>query len=234
MFIQKNTVVTIFGDSIPKGVISENGNLKKIEQNTPYILSQHFGFELNNLSLYGQTISHLEEKELVAKFLETTDNQKNNVVVFSLGGNDSDFDWKDVARSPEQNHTPKTPLDKFEKLLTKYVKLMQKNDIEVYLTTITPVDSKKYFDNVICKIADGKNILKYFDEDISIIQRHQECYNNAIIGIAQRCNAKLIDIRTPLLLDKNFLSKMCDDGVHPNQSGHKFMAQEIIKQIESV
>lgn len=234
MPIQKNAVVAIFGDSIPEGVVTENGAIEKLEDCAPNILSKKYGFTLNNMSIYGQTLTRMANKHIIENYLSNIDKTKNNVAVISIGGNDSDFNWQAVATSPEIEHQPKTPIDDFEKMLTYYVNLLKSNNIMVFLTTITPVDSKKYFENVICKIADGNNVLKYFKGDISVIQRHQESYNAVISKVASKNSVYLIDIRTPFLLDRNFLDKMCADGIHPNAEGHKFMAQQIEKQLNNI
>ena len=232
--VMENLKVTIFGDSIPKGIATKNGKIEKLKNNVVSIVIEKLGIDAENISVYGQTLSRLVEKEYVDKYISKLNSNCTNIAIISLGGNDADYDWKTVASSPDVDHLSKTPLDKFELLLENTVKKLKVSGVDVILTTIPPVDSQRYFDNIICKIADGNAVLKFFKGDVQNIYRHQESYNYAIIRVAQKQNCKLFDIRSAFLQDRAFLSKLCEDGIHPNEQGHTVMAEEILKQLEKI
>lgn len=86
----------------------------------------------------------------------------------------SDYDWKMVVQFPNEQHYPKTTPDKFEKLLS-IIKKLQSNNLKVVLTTIPPIDSKRYFENVIKKVADGSMVLKFLNHDIQIYVDTKNC-----------------------------------------------------------
>src|SRR5574344_306378 len=163
----KNFNLTVFGDSIPEGIITQNGKLEKLTDNVVNIVANHFNFKINNLSVYGQTLSRLVQKKAITEYLNKIDEKQKNIVVISLGGNDSDYDWKEVEKSPELEHLPKTPPEQFEKLLIDTTNELKKAKVKVFLTTIPPLDSKRYCENVICKLAVGKKILQFFKNDIN-------------------------------------------------------------------
>lgn len=75
--------------------------------------------------------------------------------------------------------------------------------------------------------------MRFFKGDVTNINRHQECFNYEIIKAAAENGCKIIDIRTGLLMDFGYLSGYSSDGVHPNEAGHKVIAEEIIKLIDS-
>ena len=228
----KNYNITLIGDSIAKGIATENMRLTRLDTCASILVGEYLGANINNLSVYGQTIGRVEEKKLVEKYIENLDKSKNNKVVFSIGGNDADFDWVEVGKNPSFNHQPKTSHKIFETTLRKMIRMLKNEGVDVWITGLPPVDSYRYFDRVICKIANGENVLDFLDEDISNIQRHQEFYNFLLYKIAVTENCGFLDIRSIFLKDKNFLEKFCSDGVHPNKEGHKMIADEIIKQIE--
>lgn len=232
--VMENLRVTIFGDSIPKGIATKDGKIERLQNNVVSIVIEKLGIDAENISVYGQTLSRFVEKEYIDKYISKLNSDYINVAIISLGGNDADYDWKNVASSPDVDHLSKTPLDKFELLLESTVKKLKANGVKVILTTIPPVDSQKYFDNVICKIADGNAVLKFFKGDVQNIYRHQESYNYAIIRVAQKQNCQLFDVRSAFLQDRAFLSKLCEDGIHPNEYGHAVMAEEILKQLEKI
>lgn len=225
--------ITIFGDSILKGIVTDSGKLEKLENSAVSNIAKHFNLDIKNVSVYGQTLSRIYQKGLILDYINNLDTSKKNIAVLSVGGNDSDYNWQEVEKSPALPHKPKTTLDEFKNILTLVINQIKSAGAKVYVTTIPPVDSKRYFENVICKIADGNKILEFFNGDVNTIYRHQELFNNAIMQIAKKTCTGIIDIRTPFLKRLDFLNLMCNDGIHPNQNGHNLMATEIIKQIEN-
>lgn len=223
--------VAIFGDSISKGIVYEDGKLRRIDDCVVNLIADEYGFEIRNFARYGLTLSKLDKKQTVEKFIDETAEEADNYAVLSIGGNDADYDWKAVAQNPFFDHLPNTPVEEFEVLLQNKVKLLISAGIKVILTTIPPVDSKRYFDNVISKIADGQKVLEFFDGDVTNISRHQEVYNYSIIKVATQNACPIIDLRTGFLLDRKYLRNYCIDGIHPNELGHKFMAEEVVNSL---
>lgn len=229
----KNYKITIFGDSIPKGVVFEDNQIKKLPQGVVDIIAKYYGLSIKNVSVFGQTLKRIYDKNIIDEYIENLDRTEENVVVISIGGNDSDFDWKEVAKSPLAPHSPKTPIDEFSDILDISVKRLKKVGVKVLLTTIPPIESSLYFENVISNVADKDNVLKFLHNDLSNIYRQQECYNLEIVKCAVKNKCPLIDIRPDFLLDRTFLDDMCKDGVHPNEKGHFIMAKHIINMIDN-
>lgn len=223
--------VAIFGDSISKGIVYENKKLLKLKDSMVNIVAEEYGLDVINYSKYGQTLKKLTERHAVEKYLEEV-GKKGDYAVFCIGGNDADFDWASVAETPLEDHLPATPVPEFEELLSANIKLLKDAGVNVIITTIPPVDSQRYFKEVISKIADGDKVLEFFDGDVTNISRHQECYNLALVKCAAKYGCMLIDLRTGFLLDRKYLRNYCEDGIHPNEQGHRFMAEEVIRSLE--
>ena len=222
--------ITVIGDSIPKGLYLENKKICRIEQNAVSILAQTYGLSIENNSQFGQTLKKSYEKGFFTTFL--AEQKGASVLVISLGGNDCDYDWKSVAEHPYAGHQPNTPLPEFEDLL-KTVTLQLKNaGISPVFTALPPIDSFRYFQNVISSRADGERVLEFFHGDITNIARHQECYNLAILKNAVLNGCRFLDYRSPLLLQPDYLSYLADDGIHPNQKGHLAIAEFCKKYID--
>ncbi len=223
--------ITIFGDSIPKGVVYENKQLKKLDRTAVDMIASHYAIEISNLSSYGQTLTRLVEKNMIEDYISSLDHNFKNIAVISIGGNDSDYNWKEVAMSPHIAHMPKTPPKDFKKLLSTIIKKLKSANVKVILTNIPPVCSKNYFDNVISTTADSAKVLEFLQGDIDNIYRHQELYNLIITDCAKENRCKLLDIRQHFLWDTKYLSSFCEDGIHPNKTGHEKIAQTIIEQL---
>lgn len=226
----KNLVV--FGDSIPKGIIYEDGRIKKAKTCAVDILHGYFDFDavINN-SVYGQTLARLMSKNTVDEYLESSDGSGQNYAAICIGGNDADYDWRTVAKSPDCYHSSVTAIGQYAQMLDCAVKKLKQANHQVFLVTLPPVFSQLYFSNVISKIADGDSVLRFLDGDVSNIYRHQELFNYEIIKCAFRNDVKLIDIRAALLGDKSCSEKYCIDGVHPNEMGQSFMANAVISYV---
>lgn len=224
--------ITLFGDSIPKGYTTNGGKIEKVNKDAVSILEEKYGFHIENRSVYGQTLNKLYERGVIDKYLEETAGQSGRTAVFCIGGNDSDYDWKAVAASPKAFHQSKTPLKVFEKELDELIGKLQKDGVNVLLTTLTPVDSKRYFERVISKVADGEKVLEFLSGDITNINRHQECYNLAVIGAAVKNKCRIIDIRSEFLMQTDYLVNYSDDGIHPNAGGHAVIAKSVMKFID--
>ena len=234
MKFPKRCKITILGDSISKGIFLENSQLKKMPNNAVSQVAKHYNLDINNISVYGQTLSRLNKKGFLDNYLKSLNKKDFNVAVLSLGGNDSDYDWKQVATAPTQPHLPKTPPQEFEALLNDTIQKLKKAKVKVFLTNIPPIDSKRYFQNVICRQADQQSVLKFLQGDIENIYRHQELYNSIITKCATKNQCHLFDIRTKLLSKVDYLDYMSDEGIHPYKTGQQIIAESVIDQIEQL
>ena len=226
-----NYNVTIFGDSIAKGIVTDNGKIIKVPKNSVQIIEENYNINIDNKSVYGQTLKRLVEKNTLVDYFNNIDTSKYNVTVIFLGGNDCDFDWKKVADAPFVDHYEKSPYMEFYKMLYDTVNMLKQKST-VILCTTPPIDSKRYFENWISRVADGNEILKFFDNNIQNIYHWHESYNNLIVKVAHRTNTLLIDIRESFLRKRSSLMFLCDDGIHPNENGYRFIAESVISQLD--
>lgn len=93
-----------------------------------------------------------------------------------------------------------------------------------------PVNSQRYFDSVISKIADGNAVLKFLDGDVTNISRKQEMFNIEVVKTAYEMEVGLIDLRTKLLMLNDCFDYYCADGIHLSQTGQR-LAATIISEI---
>lgn len=221
----------VFGDSIAKGIVTYQGKIDTIEDNAVKLISNYYNQTIDNISFYGQTVKRIYEKKLVDKYLETIDFQDELFAVFALGGNDSDYDWKKVAENPYGHHESKTSIKDFEFMLVKMIEKLKSKGITVILTTIIPLDSQSYFDNVISKMGNPEQIMIFLKHDVKNISRHQEAYSLAILRCAIKTQCFVLDVRSKMLLSGDANQYMCTDGVHPNEKGYKYIAESMIQEI---
>lgn len=216
--------VTLFGDSISKGLYLENGRICRIERSAVALLQARYSVPVENFSAFGQTLKKCEQKGFFEQFMQTS---PHGAPVIALGGNDCDYRWEEVAKVPLAHHEPNTPIEEFGDILERVIaRLAEQGSLPIFMS-LPPIDSERYFRNVISRRADGERVMEFFGGDVTNIARHQEAYNAVIMQKAIGHGCIFIDFRTQLLLKRNFLEYLSDDGIHPNQKGHEEIAQLI-------
>ena len=225
-----NCRITLFGDSIPKGVGFEDGKFIKLNNTAVEIVEEHYGIKINNISSIGQTVKKIEQRKLLDRFID--DNPGAGTVVLSVGGNDSDYNWQEIAENPKAYHSPVSEPEVFAKTYSALVDKLLLAKKNVAVTALTPINAKAYFERI-SSFADRDRLLEWFNGDITAIYRHQELYNNIVTDIARKKGIDFIDDRSAFLFSLDFSSCLCSDGIHLNAKGHEFAAREIITSIDT-
>ena len=204
----------IFGDSIIKGV-TYNGQSYHLCQEHDFDTLRAQGVTVENNAKMGATIDaglKQLDRKLGACDSDTT-------VLFCFGGNDCDYDWAAIAREPEKEHQPKTPLGLFTERLREMVALARQKGMRPVMTTLPPIHARRYFDFFTRGGLSRENILLWLG-DVERIYRWHERYNGAVIQTARDCGVPLIDVRDAFLSERRYGELLCADGIHPNAGGH--------------
>ena len=82
--------ITVFGDSIGKGISTDNGKIEILKDNAVALIEKEYSLKIDNRSVFGQSLKRITQKGIIEKYLENLEKNENNVVVLELGGNDSD------------------------------------------------------------------------------------------------------------------------------------------------
>ncbi len=101
--------LVIFGDSIAKGVMFQDGRYHLCRAHDFDALAQQ-GVEVLNFAKMGACTD--TGLAIAKKRLELCQGAQ---VLLSFGGNDCDFDWQAVSDHPEEAHLPKIPAERFWK-----------------------------------------------------------------------------------------------------------------------
>lgn len=223
--------ITVFGDSIAKGVFLEGRQVKPLNTNAVKMIENAFNAEIKNNSQFGQTLKKVVERKMIEKFCENM--VSNNTVVLALGGNDADFNWAEVEKSPNDFHDSKTNLWQFEEMLSNVIQTLKSFGANVVVCSLCPVCSKQYFENVLSKNFDGEKIKQFLQGDIENIYRHQELFNLALFKVAVKNGCYFFDYRSEFLKTTNLKKLLCEDGIHPNEKGQELIANLAIEKLSN-
>ncbi len=215
----------VTGDSISKGIVFDDDRNRYITLQDNYIRLAFDPLDVSfvNVSRFGRTI----DRGLMTLNRDVLKHRPNNVLV-GYGGNDCDFDWDAIARDPQQDHKPRTDLDRFGDVLSGTVKNLQNSGIMPVLMTLPPLEPDRYFDWITQGDPEKAERILLWLRSVTRIYWWQERYNSVITRIATNTCAQLVDMRAAFLQQPDYHPYICQDGIHPNQSGHRLMAGTLI------
>lgn len=219
--------VAIFGDSILKGVLYENKKYFLSRAINWSEIENRLKIKITNSSRMGCTIS--KGGQIVEKTL--AQGAKIDVALIEYGGNDSDFDWFEVAKNPLDKQHSNTDLQDFEIKLKNMVTGFRDSGIRPILMTLPPIDAERYFEKIAQDTENGQNILQFLG-DVSTIFKYQESFSNVITQIASELNVQLVDVRAQFMSHANYCDLLCSDGIHPNEQGEKLIVDCFINTFE--
>lgn len=202
-YMQKKKVV-FFGDSITQAGVSPKGYITLLQQ-----MLAKSGKD-NAFELIGAGIGGNKVYDLYLRLEDDILSKKPDLVFIYVGINDV---WH------KKSFGTGTDPDKFEKFYNKIIDRIQAGGAKVVICTPTVVGEKKGFVNEL-------------DGDLNK-------YSEIIRGIAKNKNVELIDLHKNILEYINAHNPedkgkdiLTSDGVHMNDEGNKFLAEQFLPFIK--
>ena len=218
--------IAAFGDSVLKGVIYEDEHYRVSDASFQKICEEYFGVTIENKAKFGSTITKGES--VFDRIRET----KSEYVVLEFGGNDCAYNWKEVSEDPDREHLPLSTISNFVTTYTNIINEIKDMGKTPVLLSLPPIDSKRYFEHISAGLNAG-NIMKWMRNDQQHITNWHERYNIEIFKLAIANQVPVIDITSSFLEKKNYSRFLCEDGIHPNEEGHKLIAEAIKQHIRN-
>ena len=213
--------ITIYGDSILKGVLLENGRYRS-NSDWEKKLSDELGLSIQNRSRFGCTI----QKAL--PFLRRDNEapaQEKELVLLELGGNDCDYDWQAISQDPHGRYRCKTPPELFAGLYREAINLIRGSGRTPVALNLPPIHSERYLSFLSRDGLSRQNILSWLG-DVEAITRWQHTYSDLIVQLAREEQVQLLDLRGIFPTEQRDLEPwLCQDGIHPSLDGQKHMYQ---------
>ena len=228
-------MITALGDSVIKGVLVQLDDSTGLRQ---YRVSRHtivdycahlLHTDSLNLGRFGCTAP---VGELVAE--RNQDKLRaSDIVLIEYGGNDSDYDWKAIADNPQGHFVPRTDLPSFTAAYHRIIGLVRKAGATPVVLSLPPMDEKRYFNFFSrnwCR-EQVMNVQQWLGKSLQKMRQGHELYNQTTRRIALTHQVQFLDIATPFMLRDDWRDYLCEDGIHPTESGQKRIAEEIVRQL---
>ena len=211
-------MITIYGDSLLKCVLYENG---KYTANHEFELAyrEKFGAELENRSYFGSTAA-----KALARMERDAEKGKpfGDRCVIEFGGNDCSYDWASVAAEPRRWHDSYAEPEDYRETLRALVRLARAQGAQPILTALPPIDAERYLD-WISRSLPSQEPLRLWSGGAERFYRRNEFYSLLNLEVAREENVPVVDLRSPFLLKRNVGQYLCEDGIHPNREGQRLM-----------
>ncbi len=215
----EHTTALFLGDSIVKGVAPENGRYRVLDASYFNKFSRTFFSSAINKGRFGITST---------KFLRSIEKLREidaDIIFFSIGGNDCNYNWKEIAESPDTPHFPSVSKEEFEENLAKIYDFFLENNMNIIAMNFPPLHAEKFF-TYLSKHFSGEAILSWL-KNVSRIHYHHESYNTIFETVTRGYGIDLIDIRGRFLREDNLDLLMSIDGMHPSAEGHELIYRSI-------
>jgi len=219
-----STAISIWGDSIMRGVIFDP--VKKrytfLRDSAVELFSRRFSVPITNHSRFGCTATRA-----FSPLVKSLDPEgPSGLVLLEFGGNDCDYNWKEVSRDPLKKHESNTPIDKFEESMRGMIRAIRAAGSRPVTMSLPPIHAERYFE-VISSLAEvvPSRIMEFL-HDKQVIYRRQELYSSLVYRIAKEMDVPLVDVRTSFLERDRLGDYLCMDGIHPNEKGQALIQEE--------
>lgn len=221
-----NKNITIWGDSILKGVIldEQDGKYKVMKNNSISSFAEITGCTIKNNAYFGMTSTKAFNR--ITTSIDKQPLEKGDIVIIEFGGNDCDYNWSEIANKPDGIHQPKTTIANFKNSLQNIIDVFKKKEVTPILMNLPPLEPERYF-NWVSRGLNKENLLRFLG-DVAKIYRWQEAYSNAVEWIARQNNCGILNVRESFLISNNYSSQFCVDGIHPNEKGHEKILESLL------
>lgn len=222
--------IVVCGDSISAGVVYDESEHKYVKSKETFVcmMQNKLNGAIKNLSRFGNTIS-----TALPRLKKDMINEKPDVVMIELGGNDCNYKWDQIAADPKADHLPATDIGIFRSALEQLADSLKSQGILPVFATLPPLDPDRYFKWVSKSSSEAASHILEWLGSVSRIYWWQERYNSAVIKAAQNTGSPLIDLRSAFLNTVDFRKYICEDGIHPNKDGHQIICKTISEYLSA-
>ena len=211
--------ITVYGDSILKGVRYESGQFLVV----PFWesrLSEKLGVKILNRSHFGFTIRNTLRS--IRRCMEKPMHEPE-LTILEMGGNDCDYDWKSISERPDDRHLCNTPPEEFVSAYRESLALLRTAGRAPVMLTLPPVHSQRYLDYICRDGLSRENILRWLGS-VDTIAGWQQTYSDLVKQLAREEQVPLIDVRSAFFNSELPLESLVSaDGIHPSVTGQELI-----------
>ncbi|CAH0347227.1 GDSL-type esterase/lipase family protein [Bacillus sp. CECT 9360] len=221
--------IICFGDSLTRGISFVKGRLRILKDNYPNTLAK-LAEPFSSVEILNKGVFNDNSDLLVDRIDKDIISEQPDIVLISVGGNDCNFKWDEVAEHPTGTHEPIVPLERYLQNVTSMVKEFQEKHITPFLITLPPLDPARYYSFIADKFGPS---IGHWVSSVGGIEHWHGMYNRKLKKLAKELNVALIDVRTYIKSSGDLEELISDDGIHLTSEGYRCMSQAIFKDLNT-
>ncbi len=207
------------------------GRLRIIKENYPTFLQEMFSSLSNyteNVSIVNKGVFNDNSDLLVMRLEKDVIQEHPDYTIIGIGGNDCNFQWKEVAEYPENNHNPIVPIDRYLENVKTIVTKLKDEGITPIVLTLPPLDPVRYYQYI--SNLYGKSI-SHWISTVGGIEHWHGLYNRALNALVDGIDAIKIDVRTTLKRAGDISQLISNDGIHLTPKGYEELSYAIFQEL---
>ena len=237
--MKKYDKLLIWGDSLFQGITlnEETKTYIKLEGTCcADLAAKELDLQMENAAHFGYISDQgkrLLRRKLILDEKAGIDNS-NAIGLICFGGNDADHYWDEIAKAPDIDHVCRASVKEFKKNMEVMVEFLREKNVTPVMMNLPAMDAQRYFNWITRDFTeeDKAGLMKWLCGDVFQMYRFMEYYNDAAVEVANNLGCMMIDIRSAFLNERGCSRFLCLDGIHPNEEGHKFIADIIVKTVK--
>lgn len=220
-------MITIYGDSLLKFVLYENGRYAPNHE-FEKAYTERWGIELDNRSYFGSTAF-----KALQRMRRDAEKGKSfgDFCVIEFGGNDCSYDWPKVAAAPDERHFSYAEPEEYLEHMRAMVCLAYEQGAQPILCSLPPIHAERYLRWISRELPSMEPLLRW-SGGAGIFYRRNEYYSMLNMALARDMSLPLVDLRRNFLLERDVGSLLCEDGIHPNREGQRIIYQAFCEYTE--
>jgi lysophospholipase L1-like esterase len=216
------------GDSITRGKVW------KEHERRPYITDKSYPYILKDMldiDVCNDGVCDLTSEQMLQYVRKGAGFDGGSAVIFEIGGNDCNLDWRAIKKNPLGEHDALIPLSHFRENLLSIIDIIMGHGAVPVLSTLPPLDPDKYYN--LLKRVFGEWIKVWIDNNGGIY-KWQERYSDLIKAASRAKGIHLVDIRQSFLESEDYRKYISFDGIHPNEEGYSLIARTCGKALKAI
>lgn len=219
--------VVALGDSITKGVVLDGSRYKILNNSFVEQCQEELSLPIDNYARMGCTVEKgmqiLEQHEEAVRH--------SDITFLEYGGNDSDFNWQEIADAPTLQHYPKTELPLFMRTYQSMIERVREWGSQPVLLSLPLMDHECFFRFISRNMTPEQtdSVLGWIGGQVERIRNYHDMYNLQLFRLAATERVPIVDITSPFLVNMDYTQCLCEDGIHPSSIGHDMIATQILQ-----
>ena len=217
--------IVCFGDSLTRGVSVVKGRLRIVKENYPAFLQELLSQqEEDNVTVINKGVFNDTSDLLLSRLEKDVINEHPDYTIIEVGGNDCNFNWKEVGENPDKEHQANVSLDRYLENINMIVTRLQESGVTPIIATLPPLDPVRYYQTI---SKQSTSSVGNWISKMGGIEHWHGMYNYHLNNLADELSIAKIDVRSAIKKAGDLVQLISDDGIHLTKKGYRAFSEAV-------